>query len=125
MNASLPHKERLREKIIIDKLFSEGKTINAFPLKLVYLPIENKINKVAFIAPKRTLKKAVERNAVKRVLRENYRLQKEVFFNNIQANFAFAILYLGKEIPEFHFIEKKMKVLFHKLQKVQSNDGQS
>jgi ribonuclease P protein component len=63
---------------------------------------------------KRNFKKAVDRNKIKRLLREAYRLNKSMLFNNITTQNAFMILYLGNEIPNFKDLEIKMKQLFEK-----------
>jgi ribonuclease P protein component len=60
---------------------------------------------------KRNFKKAVDRNRIKRLLRESYRLQKGSYFNNITTQYAFMILYIGKEMPNHTEVESKMKLL--------------
>ncbi len=112
-----PKKEKLKSKKLIEQLFIEGKSINNFPLKLIYLKTDFEDGghiKTGVIAPKKSFKKAVQRNRIKRLLREAYRLNKHLVFNNIEGDFAFMILYLGKEMPNFEFVEMKMKGLLKK-----------
>ncbi|ULC59703.1 ribonuclease P protein component [Flaviramulus sp. BrNp1-15] len=117
MSATYPKKEKLKSKKLIDQLFTEGQSVSAFPLRLVYLPTtfdDDVIAKTGVSVSKRNFKTAVDRNRIKRLLREVYRLNKAVYFNNLSTPHAFMILYIGKEKPAFSQIENRMKVLFEK-----------
>ncbi|MFS4455374.1 ribonuclease P protein component [Maribacter sp. 2304DJ31-5] len=117
MAFSYPKKEKLKSKKLIEKLFSEGKSVSIYPIKLIYLPTmlpeEVKVQCGVAVA-KKNFKSAVQRNRIKRLLREAYRLNKAVVFNNTKGKFAFLFLYLGKEIPSFKGLEPKMKLLLEK-----------
>ena len=63
---------------------------------------------------KRNFKRAVQRNRIKRLLRESYRLNKHLVFNNIEGKFAFLFLYIGKEMPEYEQVEASIKAVLHK-----------
>jgi ribonuclease P protein component len=120
MSASYPKKEKLKSKKLIDQLFKEGQSVSAFPLRLVYLPTEfdeDIFAKTGVSVSKRHFKKAVDRNRIKRLLREAYRLHKAEFFNNLPTQYAFMILYIGKAKPSFAEVENKMNVLFRKFLK--------
>lgn len=117
---SFPKAEKLKSKKLIEKLFTEGKNVTNFPLKLIY--VENSTGKdvpikTGVTVPKRKFKKAVDRNRIKRLLREAYRLNKHIIFNNIEGNYALLILYLGNEMPQYGQIEKSMVGALTKLQK--------
>ena len=117
MAFSFPKEEKLKSKKLIERLFIEGKSIANFPLKLIYLRtvFEDEVKvKAGVIAPKKNFKNAVQRNRIKRLLREAYRLHKPLVFNNIEGSFAFMILYLGKEMPDHQLINEKMKGLLKK-----------
>ena len=113
-NFSFPKKEKLTNKKVFEALFTEGKSLREFPIKLIYLSSNSKEEapiKVAVVAPKKKFKTAVQRNRIKRLLREAYRLNKPLIFNNIKGNFAFIFLYLGKKTPGFNEVDKAMKKL--------------
>ena len=117
---TFPKKEKLKSKKLIERLFSEGKHLTVFPLKLIYLAIDTPMDariKSSVAVPKKNIKSAVKRNRVKRLLREAYRLNKHLVFNNSEGNFAFLILYLGKEMPSFDSIDKCTKAILQKFLK--------
>ena len=117
MSATFPKKEKLKSKKLIEQLFTEGKSVSAFPLRLIYLPTtfnDGVIFKTGISVSKRNFKKAVDRNYIKRLLREVYRVNKTTYFNNISTQYAFMILYIGKEKPTFTQVETQMKRVFEK-----------
>ena len=117
MKFTFNKKETLKSKKLIDLLFTEGKSVSAFPLRLVYIPtsFEDDIPvKTGVSVSKRNFKTAVDRNRIKRLLREVYRLNKTHYFNNMTTQYAFMILYIGKEKPTFTQVETIMKRLFEK-----------
>lgn len=106
---TFPKKEKLKSKKLFEKLFAEGKQVTKFPVKLIYVKTELSENvkvQAGVAVPKKNFKSAVKRNKVKRLLREGYRLNRGETFNNIEGNFAFLFLYLGKEMPDYAVIEK-------------------
>ncbi|MCW5514697.1 ribonuclease P protein component [Muriicola sp. Z0-33] len=125
MAFTFPKKEKLRNKRTIDRLFKEGQSVSVYPLKLIYLnitiPAEAKIQ-TAVAVPKSNFKSAVKRNRVKRLMRESYRQNKQYIFNNMEGNFAFLFLYLGKDMPTYAVVEKSMLTIFKKLVKRLSDE---
>lgn len=117
MSFEFPKREKLKSKKLIDQLFAEGKSISNFPLKLFYLqttfPDSVKM-KTGVAVPKKNFKSAVQRNRIKRLLRESFRLNKQRVFNNSEGNFAFLILYLGKEMPTHQLVERNMQIILEK-----------
>ncbi|GAL78612.1 MULTISPECIES: ribonuclease P protein component [Algibacter] len=117
MSFTYPQQEKLKSKKLIEKLFTEGKSVSAYPLRMVYLSTrfnEDILAKTGVSVSKRNFKKAPDRNRIKRLLREAYRLNKAEYFNNLTAQHAFMILYIGKEKPTFVQVETKMKQVFEK-----------
>jgi len=120
-------KEKLKSKKLIDQLFNEGQSVSAFPLRLVYLKTsfdEDIIAKTGISVSKRHFKTAVDRNRIKRLLREAYRLNKAQYFNKLTTPYAFMILYIGKEKPKFKQVETQMNRLFSKFLNRISNENQ-
>ena len=118
MSTRFGKQEKLKSKKLIEQLFKEGNSITKFPLKLFYLPVSSEQNvkvKTAVTVSKKNFKSAVHRNRIKRLMRESYRLNKHLIFNNIEGNFAFLILYLGKEMPSYGDVEDSLKGIFRKL----------
>ena len=118
MRLGFPKKERLKGRQLIERLFTEGKSMTAFPLKLIYLKTtlpKNVPIQATFSVSKRVFKRAVHRNRVKRQMREAYRLQKATFFNHLKTPHAFMFLYLGKELPTFQTIQTAVKNIAAKI----------
>ncbi|MCC8094392.1 MAG: ribonuclease P protein component [Tannerellaceae bacterium] len=111
---TLSKEERLSWKRYIDLLFQEGKSFVAFPLRVVYLFMEEAMPApVSFMisVPKKKIRRAVKRNLVKRQIRETYRVRKyDLIVPLVEKNMYMIIsfLYLDKEIHSFADMEKAM-----------------
>lgn len=113
MDFSFSKKEKLKSKKAIEQLFKEGQKVSVFPLTLIFLK-SNKENKTGVSASKRYFKKAVDRNRVKRLLREAYRQNKKMLIDNNINGYALMILYIGKELPNFNEVNEKTRLLLKK-----------
>ncbi|MCT4622574.1 MAG: ribonuclease P protein component [Schleiferiaceae bacterium] len=110
--------ERLNSKFIIDKLFDEGKSFIAYPLRFSFLPYsfdENIQGQVLIIVSKRRLKKAVDRNRTKRIIREAYRMQKQQIYNLTDVKLAMAVSFIGKEPLTLEAAEKSLTKIIARL----------
>lgn len=114
-----PKSEKLKDEHAIKDLFENGKKIKFYPILFLYgtikrAPIEKKAPptiQCAFTVSKRRFKKATDRNRIKRVMREAYRLQKHKIAEVITSaetddQVGLIMLYIGKEIPIFSSVNK-------------------
>lgn len=92
----LPKSQIIKKKAVFDALFSNGKSAIFFPVKILW--IENQPFGVAFVVPRKSFKKAHDRNRIKRLLREGYRLHKNLFALH-NKNIAVLFIYMGKKMP--------------------------
>jgi ribonuclease P protein component len=114
--------ERLCNKKLIDKLFHSGSSFLCYPFKISWLysdfpgpfPVQ-----VVFSVPKRRFKRAVDRNLVRRLMREAYRLNKQQNLydqlNISEKKIVLSLGYVGKEIAVYGLVEKKMVKLLKQL----------
>ncbi len=82
MRYTLGIEEKLKSKKLMEHLFAKGNRVKSFPLQLIYLAINHNAAfpiKVSFSVPKKTIKLAVNRNKIKRLMREVYR-KKQISF---------------------------------------------
>lgn len=113
-----PLKEHLKSKSIIDQLYATGTSVTAFPLRAVFmeLPAESPLctANILISVAKRRFRHAVDRNLVKRRIREAYRLNKQPFvatLNEQNKKMAVAIIYIDTKHNSTEFIKKKMRRL--------------
>ena len=121
MNFTYPNHQKLKSKTTIDSLFSEGKSVSKYPLRLVY--VENtepnaEVIQMGVSVSKKYFKKAVDRNYFKRILRETYRLNKAILLENNDKNYAFMFFYQTKDRLSYAEIELKTKQLFQKFNEI-------
>ena len=142
----LSKKERLCSRIVIEETLAKGKAIYNQPFKLIYLlktqqssantlinsSSENSsLVEVAIVVPKRLFKKAVDRNALKRIIREAFRMNKSIVLEaltKINHKISLFLIYTDKNKADFQFVETKIKVLLHQLIKrinFESNNNNS
>ncbi len=116
-------KEKLKSKKLTDTLFANGNAFLVFPIRVLYLLVQNTQDipvQIGVSVSKRHFKKAVDRNRIKRLLREAYRTQKHALQNNATEEKKHLIaffIYIDKVLPQNSIIEKKMPLILDKLQK--------
>ena len=116
MNAKYPKHEKLKSRKTIDSLFSHGKSVAKYPLRLVYVPLADpdSTSQIAVSVSKKYFKKAVDRNYFKRVLRETYRLNKQMLTGDLTNPYGFMLFYQTKDRLTFEEINEKTMQLFQK-----------
>ncbi|WP_297273561.1 ribonuclease P protein component [uncultured Bacteroides sp.] len=119
---SLHKSERLDKKKLIEKLFGGGaRSFSVFPLRVVYLALDNVQDEHAAIlvsVSKRRFKRAVKRNRVKRQIREAYRLNKQPLLQTLKEHnlhIAIAFIYLSDELTDSSLITERMKTALSRI----------
>ena len=114
MRNTLGKQERLKSKKLIEKLYAEGDSVKTFPLRMMYVQTAHTSEfpcQVGVSVAKRNYKLAVDRNRLKRLMRETYRLQKQIVYNNLEEPYVFMISYIGREEIKYEDLYLKMEKL--------------
>ena len=121
MKYTFTKKERLNSKKQIDQLFTEGKTFFSYPFKVFYLFQESEKEfpvQLLISVSKKNFKKAVDRNKLKRLVREGYRRNKLLFYDYLNEHNKRALLslvYVGETILPPKEIEQKLILILQRL----------
>lgn len=127
---TLGKNERLKSRKQIDQLFTGGKSFMVSPFK-VYFSIggEASITKSTLQfgvgVGAKNFKKAVDRNRIKRLIREAWRLQKNELKETVSVRgnkMNVFFIYTGKELPDFATVKDKVAIALKKLVKLYEND---
>jgi ribonuclease P protein component len=107
--------ERLSSGKEIDRLFAHGKKFSAFPLRIFWKTrerVEENEVKIIISVSKKLFARAVDRNLIKRRIREGYRKNKQILLNNGNQEKKYfteiAFIYTSKNIVEYHELESKI-----------------
>ncbi|HEY3403298.1 MAG TPA: ribonuclease P protein component [Ohtaekwangia sp.] len=114
--------ERLRKEKDIQELFDKGSSFYLFPFKVFVLlhdQTEEPVHQILISVSKKNFKRAVDRNAIKRRIREAYRLQKQLLPDQPKLKTGF--IYSHKEILDFEEIKRKMGQCLVKIPKILSD----
>lgn len=114
--------ERLCSRILIDKLFKDGSSFITYPLRLTFCLIKADDDKlqILFNVTKRRFKRAVDRNLLKRRMRESYRTNKTLFdtLNLGEYKLLIAFNFIGNELVEYDQINNSLKKSILSLKKL-------
>jgi len=110
---TLKKSERLSQKKLIEELFDKGSSFYLYPFKVFFLANDKPTSQLMASVPKSNFKRAVDRNIIKRRIREGYRLNKaKLGSDNF---FSIAYIYTAKEILTSTLIHQKIILSFDKL----------
>ena len=115
--------EKLKSRKLIETLFKQGTSFSNFPFRVLYVFPEENIAPLqsGFAVSGKHFKKAVDRNRIKRLMREAYRHQKTMLTENLNKKGKFMIsffIYTGNKIPEYKDVESKMQSALKRLNKI-------
>lgn len=126
----LPKSSRLRLKSDFDLLISGGRTIREHPVKAVYIRIAASGltgngphqtpagTQVAFVVPKKLFRKATDRNRIKRLMREAWRLHVHELNQSMLRQgkcLKTLLIFTGKELPDYATISSKIILILQRL----------
>ena len=100
--------EKLTGKKKIEELFNNGSSFYLNTFRVKYLASEEECHRILISVPKKNFKRAVDRNLLKRRIREAYRLNKSMIDNTDGSSFYIAFIYLSKSILTFHEIQDQL-----------------
>jgi ribonuclease P protein component len=120
---SFPKSERLCSKKSIDQIFESGKNVFNYPIKAIYTispPDEGDIPcQVLFVVPKKKFKRAVHRNAIRRKVREAYRLNKQTLIDWCLINkkvLRITFIFIASEEVNYNIITETINRIFELIQ---------
>lgn len=120
---TLGKNERLKSRKQIELLFSEGKKFSITPFRVHYIfnELTNPPLQFGVGVSNRNFKRAVDRNRIKRLVREAYRLQKTPLHQKVKekkGRLNIFIIYTGKELPGYKEVFDKMNKILDKLYQI-------
>ncbi len=121
MEQSFKKEERLCSKVVIDKLFADGLSFMASPIRIVWIKTACRSDfpiKVLIVVPKKNISSAVKRNKIKRQLRECYRKNKKLLYEGLEtskSSIALALIYTKNDLVLYQELERKIILTLHRL----------
>ena len=116
MSNKLIKGERLKSLRAFSSIFESGKTFKDFPVRMVFLPwkTESGLTQTGFSVSKKRFKNAVDRNRIKRQMREAFRTSKTSFLTELQQTYAIVFIYLSNQHSDYATINNSItKCLAH------------
>jgi len=117
MSQSFHKTERLKSKIIFDELIASGSTVKKHPFILIWKKLNEDQSfpiRIAFSVSKKRFPRAVDRNEMKRKIREAYRLIKSNIYANLKNNYAVLLIYTPREKLKRGLLNNKLTLVFER-----------
>ncbi|MEE0921924.1 MAG: ribonuclease P protein component [Paludibacteraceae bacterium] len=116
---TFPKSAKLCGQMTINHLYAHGKRFVVWPLRVTWLPASD-ATQVLIWAPKSLFKHAVDRNHLRRLMREAYRLNQDLL-QNTACHYQVAFNYMDKTIHPYVVIEKSVRKVLMRLAKESLN----
>lgn len=133
---TLGKSERLKKRKYIEELFNSGESFSVYPFRIYYLlrhdsdiddetpdrsrRVQEPILQFGVGVSKKNFKKSVHRNRIKRLIREVYRTENSLLKSTVAAKKEWClklfVLYTGKEMPTYAFIQDKLRAALQRLE---------
>ena len=108
--------ERLSLNNRIEILFASGMTISAYPIKIIWLPFQESMDfpvQILFTVSSKRFKKAVDRNRIKRQMKEIYRVEKKILYDELREKnkqILIGFIYIGNDVkPQMEILRNKIR----------------
>jgi|AOAMet1_18_M0_10_1038524.scaffolds.fasta_scaffold26003_2 ribonuclease P protein component len=110
----------LKRRVVMDRVFAEGRTAKGFPLLAKFTemkPDGPAASRVAFTVSKKRFRRAVDRNKIKRLMRETWRHRRSPFESGLPEGIqcAVVLIFVGKDIPSAQQMDKAMEKLLARM----------
>ncbi len=118
---SFSKNERLYHRKVINEVFANGNSFLLFPFRIQYLFVDKNEEyanaQILISIPKKRIKRAVDRNLIKRRTKESFRLNKHLFIDeiNTKKSLAIAVVYIANDVLEYKKIDISFKKIITKL----------
>lgn len=119
---TLQSSERLKLRKHIEALFQTGKAFSIVPIRVIFSFVDRANDEVSpvragFVVPKKRFKRAVDRNRLKRLMREAWRLQKHELYSEMQPEQQLHVFFVfnDNKIPDFKTVSQTMAAIIQKL----------
>jgi ribonuclease P protein component len=112
--------QKLKSRKLIEQVFSDGVAFSHFPFKVLFVYKDNLSTPVQMgvTVSRRFFKRAVDRNRIKRLIRDGWRLQKQMLEQILleqNKQLAVFFIYVGNELPPYNLIYEKMSAAINRL----------